>query len=88
MPSLARVSQGYRETKEQAAIVSELYGGSRFRWSMDMLWCLVRYGARPIDYARFEFYKKSARERDKYLTIFRYFTLYKQLIGGVSVAVR
>ena len=66
MPSLARVSQGYRETKEQAAIVSELYGGSRFHLSMDMLWCLVRYGARPIDYARFEFYKKSARERDKY----------------------
>lgn len=38
-----------------------------------MLYCLVRYGARPIDYVRFEFHKKSSKERDRYLTFFRYF---------------
>ena len=38
-----------------------------------MAWCLVRYGARPIDCVRFEFHKKSAMERNRYLTIYRYF---------------
>lgn len=50
-----------------------------------MAWCMVRYGARPIDYVRFEFHKKSGRERDRYLTIFRYFKLAKKLkntLGG------
>lgn len=43
-----------------------------------MFWCLVRYGARPIDYVRFEFHKKSAKERNRYLTIYRYFHLLRK----------
>lgn len=43
-----------------------------------MLWCLLRYGARPIDYVRFEFHKKSRRERNRYLTFYRYKRLLKR----------
>lgn len=43
-----------------------------------MLWCLIRYGARPLDYTRFEFHKKSRRERNRYLTLYRYKGLLKQ----------
>jgi len=50
-------------------------GGGKFHWMLSMAWCLLRYGARPIDYVRFEFHKKSAAERNRYLTIFRYFKL-------------
>lgn len=43
-----------------------------------MLWCLVRYGARPTDYVRFEFHRKSARERNRYLTFYRYLKMLKR----------
>ncbi len=67
-----------REFGEQAQIVSSTYGGSKFRWEISMLWCLIRYGARPLDYTRFEFHKKSRRERNRYLTLYRYKGLLKQ----------
>lgn len=35
------------------------------------IWCGLRYGANPIDYVRFEFYKKNHHERDRYLTTYR-----------------
>lgn len=75
---LQRIKTGIPEFGEQAAIVSDNYGGSKFRWILSMAWCLVRYGARPIDYVRFEFHKKSAHERNRYLTIYRYFHLLKK----------
>lgn len=64
--------KGFREFGEQAQIVSSTYGGSKFHWIVSMVWCLVRYGARPMDYVRFEFHRKSARERNRYLTLYRY----------------
>ena len=64
--------KGLSEFKEQATIVSDTYGGGKFRWMLSMAWCLVRYGSRPIDYVRFEFHKKSAIERNRYLTFYRY----------------
>ena len=66
------LTKAFGELREQAAIVSEAYGGSRTRWILSMLWCLLRYGSRPIDYVRFEFHKKSARERGRYLTFYKY----------------
>lgn len=42
------------------------------------LWCLLRYGAAPVDYVRFEFYKKNHQERNRYLTINRYRKLLKK----------
>lgn len=64
--------KGFREFGEQAQIVSSTYGGSKFHWIVSMVWCLMRYGARPMDYVRFEFHRKSARERNRYLTLYRY----------------
>ena len=49
---------------------------------LSMAWCLFRYGARPIDYARFEFHKKSSKERNRYLTIYRYFRVGKHFGAG------
>lgn len=79
MAVLKRIKQAMSEFPEQAAIVSESYGGCKFCWMLDMAWCILRYGARPIDYVRFEFHRKSGRERNRYLTIYRYFALYKKI---------
>jgi len=75
MPGLARIKAGVPEMFEQARLVADTYGGCKAHWFLDMVWSLIRYGARPIDYVRFEFHKKSARERNRYLTIYRYFHL-------------
>ena len=48
-----------------------------FRLLISELWCMLRYGARPVDYVRFEFYKKNSRERNRYLTWVRYVRMYK-----------
>ena len=76
--SLARIKTGVPEILEQARLVAETYGGSKAHWLFDMAWCLIRYGARPIDYVRFEFHKKSSYERNRHLTIFRYYRLMKK----------
>lgn len=85
MAAVKRIKQAMTEFPEQAAIVRESYGGCKFCWMIDMAWSMIRYGARPIDYVRFEFHKKSGRERDRYLTILRYFKFAKVLkksLGG------
>lgn len=79
MAVIKRIKQAMSEFPEQASIVSNSYGGCKFCWMLDMAWCIIRYGARPIDYVRFEFHKKSGRERNRYLTIYRYFALYKKI---------
>lgn len=84
MAVLKRLKQAIPEFREQSAIVAESYGGSALRWKVDMAWCLLRYGARPIDYVRFEFHKKSARERNRYLTIYRYFRMQKYFGAGMK----
>ena len=62
-----------------AGDLSACYGGNRFSIWMDMIWCNIRYGAmHSKDYTLFEFYKKSARERNSFLTKRRYFNLIKQ----------
>ncbi len=52
-----------------------------------MVWCLIKYGARPIDYYRFEFYLKNRFARNRYLTFYRYMRLTKKLAihsSGIS----
>lgn len=78
MPLLERIKKGAPEFSEQANIVQYKVGGSKIKWLASMAWCLIRYGARPIDYVRFEFYKKSHFERNRHLTIYRYFRLLKK----------
>jgi len=85
MPFKARLTKGISEFKEQSQIVSDGYGGSRLYNMCSMAWCLLRYGARPIDYVRFEFYKKNNRERNRYMTIYRYFAMNRYLQKSISV---
>ena len=82
MSVLQTVKNGIPELHEQARLVTDTYGGTKMHWFLDMVWCLFRYGARPIDYVRFEFHKKSARERNRYLTMFRYFRMQKKFGMG------
>lgn len=55
-------------------------GGGKFRLPiiLDMIWCNLRYGAMDSrDYLLFEFWKKSALERNTFFTKRRYFQLIK-----------
>lgn len=82
--ALEIVKKAIPEFREQSEIIADSYGGNAFRWKLDMIWCLLRYGARPIDYVRFDFHKKSARERNRYLTIYRYFRVIKHFGAGTN----
>ncbi len=62
--------------------------GGAIRWKSVMLWNLIRYGARPIDYVRFEFYRKNSYEKDRYMTIYRYFSIVKRLQKEVPKELR
>ena len=64
--------------KEQSKIVSETYGVNRVGVIISMLECRLRYGANPVDYVRFEFYKKNHHERNRYLTIHRWNKMFKE----------
>lgn len=66
------LKKGLAESVVQAKIVSELYGVNWRRVLVSELWCGLRYGAKPVDYVRFEFYKKNHKERNRYLTTYRY----------------
>lgn len=58
MSLLAQIKTGVPEMFEQSRLVADTYGGRKTHWFFDMVWSLIRYGARPIDYVRFEFHKK------------------------------
>ena len=79
MAVVKRIKQAFKEFPEQAEIVQHSFGGRKLWWMLDMAWSMLRYGARPIDYVRFEFYRKSGRERNRYLTIMRYFKVAKKM---------
>ena len=66
------LKKGFAESIEQAKIVSKIYGVNWVRVLVSELWCGLRYGAKPVDYVRFEFYKKNHHERNRYLTLYRY----------------
>lgn len=82
MEIFKRIQQAIPEFQEQSRIVVDCYGGGALYWKLDMIWCLLRFGARPIDYVRFEFFKKSSQERNRYLTIIRYFRMRKLFGAG------
>lgn len=79
MVSRSILSKGLHEFSEQNQAVPEPYK-KEFRLLISELWCLMRYGARPVDYVRFEFYKKNGQERNRYLTWGRYMRM-KKLFG-------
>lgn len=66
----------YNELIEQAGIVCRKYPYvSKRKIILSMIFCMAKYGARPIDYVRFEFQKKASVERNRYMTINRYFIM-------------
>ncbi len=77
--NLSSIKKGFSEFGVENQTVPEPYN-KRFRLLISELWCLLRYGARPVDYVRFEFYKKNGRERNRYLTWGRYMRM-KKLFG-------
>jgi hypothetical protein len=77
--NLSGIKKGFGEFAVQNQTVPEPYN-KRFRLLISELWCLLCYGARPVDYVRFEFYKKNGRERNRYLTWGRYMRM-KKLFG-------
>lgn len=79
MPTITIIKKAFREFVELSHKVSRnndlRLGGVR----LSMLWCLLRYGARPADYDYFDFWSKSGVERKRYLTFYKYIRLVKKL---------
>jgi len=85
--NLTIIKKAISEFREYPRKVVEKYGGNSLYWKLDMAWCFLKYGARPIDYLRFEFYKKNRFARNEYLTFSRYIKLTKKLgirASGIS----
>lgn len=74
-------------SKPIAQKVSSIGGGKNyFTVLLDMIWCNLRYGAMDSrDYWLFEFYKKSASERNAFFTKRRYFKLIKHFDKRIFV---
>lgn len=68
-----------REYLDKSDSVAKALSCGRLRTLLSMIYCTIKYGARPIDYERFEFRRKSAFERDRYMTILRYFKISKKI---------
>ena len=87
MMSFSTIKLVLREFGDQKKTMPYPYN-NKVRLIISELWCLLRYGARPINYVRFEFFKKNGCERNRYLTWVRYmralkrFGTYTQAISG------
>lgn len=79
MVLVANIKKILHEFNEKSSSLANSLGGDKLRICFSMAYCLARYGARPIDYERFEFYNKSSRRRNQYLTFLRYLRLFKIL---------
>ena len=77
--SLKRFFTFLKYSKPIAQKVSSMDGRNYFSVLLDMIWCNLRYGAMDSrDYWLFEFFKKSASERNSFFTKRRYFRLIKK----------
>lgn len=77
--NLETIKKVLLEYSGKSDAVAKSLGGGRLRTLLSMVYCTVRYGARPIDYERFEFKRKSAFERNRYMTFLRYFKIAKRI---------
>lgn len=86
MYDLITIKKGCEEFIKQAHIIKDTQGGGGFIYLLlDMFYCLLRYGARPLDYWRFEFYKKNHRARNRYETFYRQKKLIKYMQKSVGI---
>lgn len=79
MISVSSIKKIFAEFDEKSSSVAKCLGGGKLRVLLSMIYCLARYGARPIDYERFGFFTKSHFERNRYFTFLRYFRLIKHM---------
>ena len=79
MPSVKTLKKIVGEFDEKSSSLAKCLGGGKLRILASMIYCLIRYGARPIDYERFEFFRKSRYERNRYMTFLRYFKVFKSI---------
>lgn len=75
---IKRLKNYISQCVEPATLISEKYGVKRGGVIISMLWCRLLYGALPVDYERFEFYKKKHHERNRYLTQRRWKKMFKE----------
>lgn len=75
----ATLKKVLREYRDKSSSVANSLGDSKLRILYSMLYCTIRYGARPIDYERFEFRRKSSFERNRYMTFLRYFKIARKI---------
>lgn len=83
--NIATIKKGLSEFVEYPKKVVSAYGGGIYVWRLDMVWCLLKYGARPIDYYRFGFYRLNRYERKRYMTFYKYLKLSKKSIANGAI---
>ena len=66
------IQRAIKELKEQAILASDINGGGYSYYIISMLYCWLRYGARPKDYNMFKFYRLRGGERNKFITLKRH----------------
>lgn len=76
---MGRISSLLNDVDQYSTLIKSEIGGGKILWEAKMLYCFLRYGAKPVDYWRFQFWRKSTSECDKYLTSMRYSKAYKKL---------
>lgn len=78
------IKKGYSEYKTLSKEIHSKTGINLLGIRLDMLQCALLYGARPLDYWMFSFYKKSRWERRRYMTNYKWCKLLKicELSGG------
>lgn len=76
---MGRISSLLNDVDQYSTLIKSEMEGAKILWEAKMLYCFLRYGAKPVDYWRFQFWRKSASECDKYFTSMRYSRIYKEL---------
>ena len=76
---MGRVGSLLKDIDQYSTIIQDEVGGAKLVWEVKMAYSFLRYGAKPVDYWRFQFWRKSPSECDKYLTSMKYSKLYKKL---------
>ncbi len=74
---MSTLSNGIREIIHNAQMVKSQYGGGIIYNLIDIIFCILCYGARPNDYTLFQFFKLRSRERNKFVTFYRHQKMYK-----------
>lgn len=79
MLKITQIKHGFSEVGHYASLVNAESNINKFNVILDMVKCFILYGARAQDFWRFEFYRKSRRERNRYMTNMRWLSIVKKI---------